>query len=67
MNKIFYSALFILASIYCEAQNIPLSSQNKNTNNPTWDTSYGGADKSFDTELLRLREIMAPQFQTLEF
>lgn len=35
MNKIFYSALFILASIYCEAQNIPLSSQNKNTNNPT--------------------------------
>jgi len=33
----------------------------------TWDRSYGGADKSYDTELLRLREEIAPRFQTLEF
>ena len=33
----------------------------------TWDRSYGGADKSYDTELLRLRELIAPRFQTLKF
>ncbi len=32
-----------------------------------WDKSYGGADKSYDTELLRLRELIAPKFQTLKF
>lgn len=32
-----------------------------------WDKSYGGADKSHDTELLRLRELIAPRFQTLKF
>lgn len=33
----------------------------------TWDNSYGGADKSYDTELLKLREEIAPRFKTLEF
>lgn len=32
-----------------------------------WDSSYGGADKSYDTELLQLREQIAPRFQTLTF
>ncbi len=32
-----------------------------------WDGRYGGADKSYDTELLTLREQIAPKFQTLEF
>ena len=32
-----------------------------------WDKSYGGADKSYDTELLKMREEIAPRFQTLEF
>ncbi len=32
-----------------------------------WDNSYGGVDKAYDTELLELREEMAPKFQTLEF
>jgi predicted peptidase len=32
-----------------------------------WDRSYGGADKSYDTELLQLRELIAPRFQTLKF
>ncbi len=33
----------------------------------TWDNKYGGADKSYDTGLLTLREQIAPKFQTLEF
>ena len=33
----------------------------------TWGKSYGGADKSYDSELLRLREEIAPRFQTLDF
>ena len=33
----------------------------------TWDRSYGGTDKSYDTELLQLRELIAPRFQTPEF
>lgn len=32
-----------------------------------WDTSYGGADKSYDTELLKLRDAIAPKFQVLSF
>jgi predicted peptidase len=32
-----------------------------------WDKSYGGADKSFDSELLKLRELIAPKFKTLKF
>ena len=33
----------------------------------TWDKAYGGADKSYDTNLLKLRDEIAPKFQTLEF
>lgn len=33
----------------------------------TWDGAYGGADKSYDTDLLRLREAIAPQFRTMQF
>lgn len=33
----------------------------------TWDKSFGGVDKAYDTELLQLREEIAPQFKTLEF
>lgn len=32
-----------------------------------WDNSYGGADKAYDVELLKLREVIAPKFQVLEF
>ena len=65
MNKLFYSALFALTVMSCETQKTVTNSQNQTTS--AWDTSYGGADKSYDTELLRLREIMAPKFQTLQF
>jgi predicted peptidase len=33
----------------------------------TWDRSYGGADKSYDTKLLQMRELIAPRFQTMKF
>lgn len=32
-----------------------------------WDTTYGGADKEYDTELLALRAKIAPEFKTFEF
>ncbi len=32
-----------------------------------WDKSYGGTDKSYDSELLRLRALIAPRFQSLTF
>jgi len=32
-----------------------------------WDRSYRGTDKSYDTELLRIRELITPKFQTLKF
>jgi predicted peptidase len=33
----------------------------------TWDQSYGGVDKSYDTQLLKMRAELAPKFQTLSF
>ncbi|MFV0541224.1 MAG: alpha/beta hydrolase-fold protein [Aestuariibaculum sp.] len=33
----------------------------------TWNKAYGGADKAYDTELLKFRDEIAPKFQTLEF
>lgn len=35
--------------------------------NPAWDKSWGGADKSHDSRLLALREQIAPTFKTLVF
>ncbi len=33
----------------------------------TWDRSYGGTDKSYDTNLLKLREQIAPRFKQLQY
>ncbi|MDG6895307.1 alpha/beta hydrolase-fold protein [Volucribacter amazonae] len=35
--------------------------------NPAWSKQYGGADKSYDQQLLTLREQIAPRFQQLSF
>lgn len=35
--------------------------------NATWDKAYGGADKSYDSQLLKLRDEIAPKFQTFEY
>lgn len=39
----------------------------QNTQNPAWDKQYGGADKSYDSRLLTLREQIAPHFEVLTF
>lgn len=74
MRKIIFLfiALFIL-TVACSTnrdknkidpeQHELISDSQKNT----WDKSYGGADKGYDTELLQLREIIAPRFQTMKF
>ena len=47
--------------------------ENKQTTSPTlpaqslWTGEYGGADKSYDSRLLALREEIAPKFQQLTF
>ncbi|SFU74135.1 hypothetical protein SAMN05216480_11810 [Pustulibacterium marinum] len=33
----------------------------------TWDSSYGGVDKSYDTNLLAMRKKVAPTFKTFSF
>ena len=40
---------------------------NTQTQNPAWDSTYGGADKSYDKKLLDLRNEIAPQFISLTF
>ena len=39
----------------------------QNTQNAAWDKQYGGADKSYDSRLLALREQIAPRFEVLTF
>ena len=56
----------------CTSENKPDKDATTNENEITvqktaWDNSYGGADKSYDTNLLELRAEIAPKFQTLEF
>lgn len=66
MKKWILIAVTMLSLSSCEAQN-----QRDNSGNPegksTWDNSFGGVDKSYDSELLKLREEIAPRFQVLEF
>ena len=63
-------AVLIMACATKNSKNKIDSKQHDTTLIPqksTWDKSYGGADKSYDTELLQLREMIAPRFQTLKF
>lgn len=38
-----------------------------NVQTGTWDRAYGGVDKSYDKDLLEMRELIAPRFLTLQF
>ncbi len=44
-----------------------LSACQVSAENPVWNKAYGGADKSYDSQLLSLREQIAPKFQQFEF
>ena len=46
------------------AENSPAA---QSAQNPAWDKQYGGADKSYDSRLLALREQIAPRFEVLTF
>ena len=46
------------------AENSPAA---QSTQNPAWDKQYGGADKSYDSRLLALREQISPRFEVLTF
>lgn len=69
-NLIFTASIAVLTA--CNTAN---TTQKANTTTPTtqtttktvWDKNYGGADKSYDTELLALREKIAPKFQQFSF
>lgn len=71
MKKLLLWGLLPLATAACttskhtSSANTAVTSVEQKT--PSWDNSYGGADKSYDTELLTLREQIAPKFRTLTF
>ncbi len=69
MKRLLALSIILATLTSCQAQNKTTGS-NGNTSSKqiaTWDNSYGGADKAYDTELLALREKIAPKFQTFEF
>ena len=62
----------IAASLLLAACNTPSNATEdvvttQNTQNAAWDKQYGGADKSYDSRLLALREQIAPRFEVLTF
>lgn len=62
MNKLLFTTSILLFLLSCNTQN-KLSKKEIEV----WNTSYGGANKSYDKKLLSLREEIAPKFQTLSF
>lgn len=50
----------------CQTSNLATNAVVSQTSR-TWDSQYGGADKAYDTNLLKLREEIAPKFQVFEF
>ncbi|MBF1281834.1 MAG: pyrroline-5-carboxylate reductase [Neisseria sp.] len=66
------TATIIAASLLLAACNATSNATEKavmtqNTQNSAWDKQYGGADKSYDSRLLALREQIAPRFEVLTF
>lgn len=60
------TALFAAAALMLAACNTA-STPAQSTQNPAWNTQYGGADKSYDSRLLEMREQIAPRFEVLTF
>lgn len=70
MNKLLVLSVMFSLLVSCKSENKTSSNRTDNTSSEqigTWDDSYGGADKAYDTGLLKLREEIAPEFQTFEF
>lgn len=67
MKKISWSSLILFIALAACTTTGGTDNSARNEQSASWGSSYGGADKSYDTELLRLRELIAPRFQTLEF
>ena len=70
MKKLIGLSLVFALLISCKSENKQSETTTEETTNQqsqTWDKSYGGVDKSYDSELLTLRKKIAPKFQTLEF
>lgn len=70
MNKIIGLSLVFALLISCKSekkQNENTTEKPTNEQTTTWDKSYGGVDKSYDNELLTLRDQIVPKFQILEF
>ncbi|MBN6065682.1 pyrroline-5-carboxylate reductase [Aggregatibacter actinomycetemcomitans] len=60
------TALFAAAALMLAACNTA-STPAQSTQNPAWNTQYGGADKSYDSRLLEMREQITPRFEVLTF
>lgn len=70
MKKSITSLVLTIALTTCANANNSTQSEKSSTSvtqASTWDSSYGGVDKSYDTQLLTMRERIAPRFQTLSF
>ncbi|MZI94229.1 pyrroline-5-carboxylate reductase [Vibrio sp. CAIM 722] len=72
MKKILLYIVIISALAGCSISNNSESKQASSIKNninvsSNWDSSYGGVNKSYDTNLLKMREEIAPRFQTLTF
>lgn len=66
MNRfITLTAAAVLGLTACTATQTSVGA--KSAQQSTWGNAYGGADKSYDTQLLTLREEVAPKFKTLVF
>ncbi len=65
------TALFAATALMLAAcQSAPTPAETppaQSAQNPAWDKQYGGADKSYDSRLLEMREQIAPRFAVLTF
>lgn len=70
IEKTVVLSLVLATLISCNSGNKTNTNSTESTSaiqTTSWDNSYGGTDKAYDTTLLKLREEIAPIFKTLEF
>lgn len=66
MKKLIAASACAVALAACQSAGSPQATP-QTTGNPAWDSTYGGADKSHDAQLLQQREQLASRFQVLTF